>query len=139
MPRVPVFADSPMAIKAVQVFLKHTEEFSDETRRLIAQYGSPLEWEGFHFAATQEESKKINEQRMPCIVVSANVRGRDLALLLPDSPLEAVMSNEVWENLYDRLAELISTHHTTLIFANTRRLRCATISASVSRRSPPIT
>src|ERR1019366_4505199 len=45
-----------------------------------------------------------------------------LYLLLPDSPLEAVMSNEVWENLYDRLAELIQTHHTTLIFANTRRM-----------------
>src|SRR5579863_10124408 len=51
-----------------------------------------------------------------CVIVDCgHVRGRDIALLLPDSPLEAVMSNEVWENLYDRLAELISTHHTTLI------------------------
>ncbi len=58
-----------------------------------------------------------------CVIVDrGHVRGRDLALLLPDSPLEAVMSNEVWQNLYDRLAELISTHHTTLIFANTRRM-----------------
>lgn len=58
-----------------------------------------------------------------CVIVDrGHVRGRDLALLLPDSPLEAVMSNEVWENLYDRLAELIQTHHTTLIFANTRRM-----------------
>ena len=58
-----------------------------------------------------------------CVIVDrGHVRGRDLALLLPDSPLEAVMSNEVWQNLYDRLAELISAHHTTLIFANTRRM-----------------
>jgi ATP-dependent Lhr-like helicase len=58
-----------------------------------------------------------------CVIVDhGHVRGRDLALLLPDSPLEAVMSNEVWQNLYDRLAELISTHRTTLIFANTRRM-----------------
>jgi ATP-dependent helicase Lhr and Lhr-like helicase len=58
-----------------------------------------------------------------CVIVDCgHVRGRDLALLLPDSPLEAVMSNEIWENLYDRLAELIQTHHTTLIFANTRRM-----------------
>jgi ATP-dependent Lhr-like helicase len=43
-----------------------------------------------------------------CVIVDrGHVRGRDLALLLPDSPLEAVMSNEVWENLYDRLAQLI--------------------------------
>ena len=58
-----------------------------------------------------------------CVIVDrGHVRGRDLALLLPDAPLEAVMSNEVWQNLYDRLAQLISTHHTTLIFANTRRM-----------------
>jgi ATP-dependent helicase Lhr and Lhr-like helicase len=58
-----------------------------------------------------------------CVIVDrGHVRGRDLALLLPDSPFEAVMSHEVWENLYDRLAELIRSHHTTLIFANTRRM-----------------
>jgi ATP-dependent Lhr-like helicase len=58
-----------------------------------------------------------------CVIVDeGHVRGRDLALLLPDAPLEAVMSNEVWENLYDRLADLVRTHHTTLIFANTRRM-----------------
>jgi metallo-beta-lactamase family protein len=61
-----------MAIKAVEIFLKHTEEFSDDTKRLIATYGSPMEWPGFHFASTQQESKRINEQKMPCIVVSAN-------------------------------------------------------------------
>jgi ATP-dependent Lhr-like helicase len=58
-----------------------------------------------------------------CVIVDrGHIRGRDLALLLPDSPLEAVMSNEVWENLYDRLAEQIRQHRTTLIFANTRRM-----------------
>lgn len=58
-----------------------------------------------------------------CLIVDrGHVRGRDLALLMPDSPLEAVMSNEVWENIYDRLAEQIQAHRTTLIFANTRRM-----------------
>ena len=58
-----------------------------------------------------------------CVIVDrGHVRGRDLALLLPDSPLAAVMSNEVWENVYDQLAALIQTHRTTLIFANTRRM-----------------
>src|SRR5262249_47471026 len=49
-------------------------------------------------------------------------RARDLALEVPDSPLEAVMSAEVWEQVYQRLAELIAAHRTTLIFVNTRRL-----------------
>ncbi len=56
------------------------------------------------------------------IVDTGHVRERDLALELPRSPLEAVMANEVWDELYDRLAELINAHRTTLIFVNNRRL-----------------
>jgi metallo-beta-lactamase family protein len=72
MPRIPVFCDSPMAIKAVEIFLKHVEEYTDETRDMIRQYGSPLEWHGFTFAATPEESKKINSFATPCIIVSSS-------------------------------------------------------------------
>ncbi len=90
IPKVPVHCDSPMAIKAVEVFLKHTEEFSDDTRRLIAQYGSPLTWPGFYFDTTQQESKKINNSNEPQIIVSSSgmaTGGRiqhHLAQRLPD-------------------------------------------------------
>ena len=56
------------------------------------------------------------------IVNSGHVRQRDLAIELPDAPLEAVMSGEVWTQVYDRLAALISEHRSTLVFVNTRRL-----------------
>ena len=49
-------------------------------------------------------------------------RELDLAIEIPKSPLEAVMSNEVWEEVYRRLAELIEAHRTTLVFVNTRRM-----------------
>src|SRR5213593_2155066 len=49
-------------------------------------------------------------------------REMDLTIEIPKSPLEAVMSNEVWEEIYHRLAELIEAHRTTLIFVNTRRM-----------------
>jgi ATP-dependent Lhr-like helicase len=49
-------------------------------------------------------------------------RELDLAIEIPKSPLEAVMSNEVWEEIYHRLAELIQAHRTTLVFVNTRRM-----------------
>ncbi len=49
-------------------------------------------------------------------------RELDLDIELPASPLEAVMSNEVWEEIYRRLAELIQAHRTTLVFVNTRRM-----------------
>src|ERR1043165_2260621 len=56
------------------------------------------------------------------IIDTGHKRERDLAIELPPSPLEAVMSNEVWEQVYDRLSQLIQSHRTTLIFVNTRRL-----------------
>jgi metallo-beta-lactamase family protein len=72
IPKIPVFCDSPMAIKAVEIFIKHSEEYSDETRKLIGQYGSPLQWPGFTFASTSEDSKKINDSKYPCIIVSSS-------------------------------------------------------------------
>jgi len=56
------------------------------------------------------------------IVDSGHWRKMDLAIELPGSPLEAVMSNEVWSEVYGRLADLIEQHRTTLVFVNTRRL-----------------
>jgi metallo-beta-lactamase family protein len=90
IPKVPVFADSPMAIEAVNIFLKHTEEFSEQTKSLIAKFGSPLTWEGFTFAKTSDDSKRINEVKYPCIIVSSSgmVSGgrilHHLLLRLPD-------------------------------------------------------
>jgi ATP-dependent helicase Lhr and Lhr-like helicase len=49
-------------------------------------------------------------------------RDLDLAIEIPKSPLEAVMANEVWEEVYHRLAEVIQAHRTTLVFVNTRRM-----------------
>jgi metallo-beta-lactamase family protein len=90
IPRVPVFTDSPMAIHAVQIFLKHSEEFNDVSRAMIDKWGSPLTWDGFNFCTKPEESKHINDHRYPCIIVSSNgmcMGGRiqhHLLLRLPD-------------------------------------------------------
>ncbi len=55
------------------------------------------------------------------IVDTGHDRQRDLAIEVMPSPLEPVMSNEVWGEIYDRLAEFTAQHRTTLIFTNTRR------------------
>src|SRR4029079_14970208 len=61
--------------------------------------------------------------RPPCTIIdSGHARAMDLAIEMPGSPLEAVMSNEVWSEVYHRLADLIQAHRTTLVFVNTRRL-----------------
>jgi ATP-dependent helicase Lhr and Lhr-like helicase len=56
------------------------------------------------------------------IVDTGHARALDLSIEVPRSPLQAVMANEVWEEVYDRLASLIGGHGTTLVFVNTRRL-----------------
>ncbi|MFQ5680004.1 MAG: DEAD/DEAH box helicase [Gemmatimonadota bacterium] len=56
------------------------------------------------------------------IVDEGHLRELELGLELPSSPLEAVVAHEVWEEIFDRLAELIGEHRTTLVFVNTRRM-----------------
>jgi ATP-dependent Lhr-like helicase len=56
------------------------------------------------------------------IVDEGHRRALDLQIEVPKSSLEAVMSTEVWQEYYDRLAALVLAHKTTLVFVNTRRL-----------------
>jgi metallo-beta-lactamase family protein len=90
VPRVPVHADSPMAIKAIQVFMQHSEEFTPEAKAMVARYGSPLDWPDFHFDVSQDDSKKINNIKSPVIIISSSgmvAGGRivhHLMLRLPD-------------------------------------------------------
>jgi len=62
-------------------------------------------------------------ERGGCTIVDlGHGRDRDLAIELPSAPLEPIMSNEVWGEIYDRIAHLVEEHRTTLVFVNTRRL-----------------
>jgi ATP-dependent Lhr-like helicase len=76
-------------------------------------------------SATQkpiEEVARFLTSKKCEIVDRGHKRRMDLAIEVPRSPLEAVMSHEVWQEYYDRLVELIGEHRTTLIMVNTRRL-----------------
>jgi metallo-beta-lactamase family protein len=90
IPRVPIYCDSPMAIKAVNIFLKYFGEYTPQAADLIKKYGSPIDWPGVTFAETAEQSKKINESHFPSIIISSSgmvTGGRilhHLAQRLPD-------------------------------------------------------
>jgi ATP-dependent helicase Lhr and Lhr-like helicase len=95
--------------------------------RLQALTGSSLTRIGL--SATQKPIEEVarfllgSQAGEECTIVdSGHARSRDLALEVPPSPLEAVMSGEVWTQVYDRLAQLVLEHRTTLVFVNTRRL-----------------
>ena len=97
--------------------------------RLDALAGRPVTRVGL--SATQRPIETIAHFLTGCedgkpgtctIVDTGHTRERDLALELPESPLEAVMSGEVWAEVYRRLCTLIEAHRTTLVFVNTRRM-----------------
>jgi ATP-dependent Lhr-like helicase len=70
-----------------------------------------------------QSARTADDSRADCVIVDEGHRRTiDVALELPRSSLEAVMSNEIWEEYYDRLASLVRAHQTTLVFVNTRRL-----------------
>ena len=76
-------------------------------------------------SATQkpiDEVARFLTQRECSVIDKGHKRALDLAVEVPRSPLEAVMSHEVWQEIYERLVELIGSHRTTLITVNTRRL-----------------
>lgn len=63
-----------------------------------------------------------NDRPIPTIINIGHVRRLDLQVLVPSSELSAVASNEMWDEIYDKLAELAKQHRATLVFVNTRRL-----------------
>jgi ATP-dependent Lhr-like helicase len=69
-------------------------------------------------------TKNIEPDGSPrCTIIdTGHTRRLDLAIEVPSSPLESLMSNEVWEEIYDRITTLIREHKTTLVFVNTRRM-----------------
>jgi ATP-dependent Lhr-like helicase len=94
--------------------------------RLAAVASQPLQRIGL--SATQTPIEEVARfltagDAESCTIVDVGHRRRmDLAVEMPRSALDAVMSHEVWEEYYDRLAALITAHRTTLVFVNTRRL-----------------
>ena len=80
---------------------------------------NPIEAVADFLAGADTDGKPAAEV---AIIDAGHQRRRDLTLEVPGSPLESVMSKEVWTEVYARLTELIAAHRTTLVFVNTRRM-----------------
>src|SRR5260221_593756 len=92
IPRLPVYIDSPMALSATDLYVRHKEDHDLEfLREETDGKGDPLSVHQFHLTRTADESKAINNVTTPCIIVSASGMasgGRvlhHLAQRLPDS------------------------------------------------------
>lgn len=68
----PVYVDSPLAISATEVFEDNMELFDEETQEVIKSGDNPLEFPGLKFTKTADESKALNENPEPSIIISAS-------------------------------------------------------------------
>jgi metallo-beta-lactamase family protein len=74
IPEIPVFVDSPLAIRASQIFREHPECFDQETRDFIAQdkHQAALGFDRLKYTLSVEDSKAINHADPPFVVISAS-------------------------------------------------------------------
>ena len=70
--QAPVYVDSPLAISATEVFKENMELFDEETQEIIKRGDNPLEFPGLKFTLTADESKALNEDPTPSIIISAS-------------------------------------------------------------------
>jgi metallo-beta-lactamase family protein len=97
IPQIPIHVDSPMAIDAVEIFMRYNQDFDDETKALVQRHGSPLRWPGVHFDRTVEQSKQASASRAPAIIISASGMATGGRVL-------------------HHLAQRLPDHHNTVIF-----------------------
>ncbi|WP_319544127.1 MBL fold metallo-hydrolase [uncultured Pseudodesulfovibrio sp.] len=69
---MPVYLDSPLAIRATEIFRKHPEFFDKETREFLQNGENPLDLPNLKFTESREQSQAINETRGPAVIISAS-------------------------------------------------------------------
>ena len=69
---VQVYIDSPMAVTTTQVFRKNAQVFDAETKNYILNGDNPLDFPNLNFTRTSNESKALNEDNHPKIIISAS-------------------------------------------------------------------
>lgn len=70
---IPVYVDSPLAVKASNIFREHSEYFDEETRQFVLQGRHPaLDFKGLTYIASVEESKALNDKHEPMVIISAS-------------------------------------------------------------------
>lgn len=72
IPRIPVYLDSPMAIKVTEVFMRHPELFDAEMAALLRKGQDPCDFPGLTMTRTVEESKAIKDAESPKMIIAGS-------------------------------------------------------------------
>jgi len=70
--KIPVYIDSPLAAKTTEIFKLNSQVFDEETRKLLMSGNNPLHFQNLNFVQSQFESKALNEDKTPKIIISAS-------------------------------------------------------------------
>jgi len=73
IPEIPIYVDSPLALKATEVFKDHPECFDRETERIFLESGDdPFGFGRLKYITTVDQSKELNDIKDPMIIISAS-------------------------------------------------------------------
>lgn len=72
LPPIPVYVDSPLSVNATRVMGRHTDEFNPDIRAYIAHDGNAFDFPNLHYISDVEDSKALNGQPWPAIIISAS-------------------------------------------------------------------
>jgi metallo-beta-lactamase family protein len=72
LPDIPIYLDSPLAIKATQIFRKNKKYYDKEAMAIVNQGFDPFDMPGLRFTPTTKESISINEERGSSIIIAGN-------------------------------------------------------------------
>jgi len=73
VPSVPVYVDSPLAVRASDIFKNHLECFDDETRKFVQESRHPaLDFKMLSYIRSVEDSKALNDMKEPMVIISAS-------------------------------------------------------------------
>lgn len=70
--KVPVYVDSPMAVKATKVFKRNSSSFNEEAKARILAGDNPFEFENLRYIDSQEESMLLNKFKFPKVIISSS-------------------------------------------------------------------
>jgi metallo-beta-lactamase family protein len=72
VPPLPMYIDSPLALRATEIFRRHPECYDEETYRILTTEGDPFVARYIRYVSSVHESQKLNSMKGPCIIIAAS-------------------------------------------------------------------
>ena len=72
LPEIDYYVDSPLSVKVTELIRKYPDYFNEDVQKLLKQDDDVFSFPGLKFIETVEDSKRLNDDRVPCVIISAS-------------------------------------------------------------------